>query len=154
MTTPLPDDLKTLLTSPDTLKVLATVGPDGEPHAVLDPSIHLDAGGRLVYLELLESSRTQRDLVASLWFDRPVTLMVTGRGRTWRIAARAWKAHVAGPLFRRHYEWIRAERPAADLAAVWLIEPVAVTEETDAVRRARQEAERPFFIHLDRLART
>ena len=154
MTTPLPDDLKTLLTSPDTLKVLATVGPDGEPHAVLDPSIHLDADGRLVYLELLESSRTQRDLVASLWFDRPVTLMVTGRGRTWRIAARAWKAHVAGPLFRRHYEWIRAERPAADLAAVWLIEPVAVTEETDAVRRARQEAERPFFIHLDRLART
>lgn len=153
MTVRLDPALRALLAEPGAVRALATAGPDGEPHAVLSPDIELD-GERLLYLEPLEASRTQRDLVASIWFERPVTLVVAGEGgATWRIRGRVRKAHVAGPVFRARYERLQAADPDADLAAVWEIEPQAVTDESPQTLRRRQEAERPFFKHLDRIAR-
>jgi hypothetical protein len=149
----LPPRVKALLSDPVSLKVLATSDRSGRPQAAIDPSIHLGADGRLVYLERLEGSRTQRDLVASLWFDRPVAVVVQRGEEAFEILGRAAKALVTGPEFRRHYEAVRAATPAADLAAVWLVEPLEVTELTYEDRRARQEAARPFLTHLDRLAR-
>jgi len=146
--------LRAQLASPHATRVLATTGPHGDPHAVLAPALEVDDAGRLLYLEPLEASRTQRDLVASIWFDRPVAVVVGDRdGTTWRIRGRVRKAHVAGPLFRDRYERLRAERPGADLAAVWEIEPLEVSDESYATLRARQDTERPFFKHLDQLTR-
>lgn len=142
-----------LLADPATVKILATSDRAGRPHATLDPSIHLDDGGRLVYLERLEGSRTQRDLVVSLWFDRRVAVTLQRGPEAYEILGRPVKTLVAGPEFRRHYEAQRARAPEGDLAAVWLIEPLEVAELTHDVRRLRQEAERPFLTHLDRLAR-
>ncbi|HEX9240937.1 MAG TPA: hypothetical protein VF875_00710 [Anaeromyxobacter sp.] len=154
MTVSLEPLLRTHLASPHSARVLATTGPQGDPHAVLSPALEVDEAGCLLYLEPLEASRTQRDLVASIWFDRPVAVVVAGcDGTTWRIRGRVRKAHVAGPLFRERYERLRAERPGADLAAVWEIEPLEVSDESYATLRARQDAERPFFKHLDQLAR-
>ena len=155
MTIPLEAPLRALVGSRDAVRVLATTGPDGAPHAVLGPSLEVDEAGRLLYLEPLEASRTQRDLVATIWFDRPVAFSGAHRaGTTWRIRGRVRKAHVAGPVFRDRYERLRAERPGADLAAVWEIEPQEVSDESYATLFARQSAERPFFKHLDQLART
>jgi hypothetical protein len=153
VTTPLDLSLRALLAEPGAIRVLATAGPDGEPHAVLTPAVEVDPAGRLLYLEHLEASRTQRDLVAALWFERPVVLLVADRdGATWRIRGRVRKAHVAGPTFRARYERLRAEQPGTDLAAVWEIEPQEISDESPATLRRRQDAERPFFKHLDRLA--
>lgn len=155
MTTLSTPPLRTLLSDRRAVRVLATASPDGEPHAVLAPAVEVDDAGRILYLEPLESSRTQRDLVASIWFEKPVTIVVAGDdGATWRIRGRVRKAHVAGPIFRARYERLRDAEPPADLAAVWEIEPQAVTDETPATLRRRQDAERPFFKHLDRIART
>ncbi|WP_242393815.1 hypothetical protein [Anaeromyxobacter oryzisoli] len=142
-----------LLADAATVKILATSDRSGRPHATVAPSIHLDDDGRLVHLERLESSGTQRNLVASLWFDRPVAVTVQRGAEAFEIVGVPVKALVAGPEFRRQYEALRARAPEDDLAAVWLIEPREVTELTHDVRRARQEAERPFLTHLDRLAR-
>jgi len=155
VTVALEPPLRALLAYRHAARVLATTGPDGEPHAVLSPDLEVDAAGHILYLEPLEASRTQRDLVASIWFDRPVAVVVADRdGTTWRIRGRVRKAHVAGAVFRGHYERLRAERPGADLAAVWEIEPQQISDESYATLRARQEVERPFFKHLDQLART
>jgi hypothetical protein len=118
------------------------------------PALEVDDAGRLLYLEPLEASRTQRDLVASIWFDRPAVVVVVQQdGTSWRIRCRVRKAHVAGPLFRERYERLRAQHPGADLAAVWELEPQEISDETAATLRRRQDAERPFFKHLDRIAR-
>ncbi len=153
MATSIPPRVQALLSDPESVKVLATSDQAGRPRAAIDPSIHLGAHGRLVYLERLEGSPTQRDLVASLWFDRPVAIVVQRGEEAFEILGRATKALVTGPEFRRHYEAVRAATPQADLAAVWFVEPLEVTELSYEVRRARQEAARPFLTHLDRLAR-
>lgn len=154
MTDALTPQLRTLLAAPHALRVLATCGVDGSPHAVLAPALEVDAEGRILYLEPLESSRTQRDLVAAIWFDRPAVVVVVGEdGTTWRISGRVRKAHVTGALFRERYERLRAEEPGTDLAAVWEIEPREITDESAATLGRRQEAGRPFFTHLDRIAR-
>jgi hypothetical protein len=146
--------LRALLAAPHVVRVLATCGPDGSPHAVVSPDLEVDDAGRVLYLEPLESSRTQRDLVASIWFDRPAAIVVVGEdGTTWRIRGRVRKAHVAGPVFRARYERLARERPGSDLAAVWELEPQEIVDETPATLRRRQDVERPFFKHLDRIAR-
>ncbi|HSM92676.1 MAG TPA: hypothetical protein VLT47_07265 [Anaeromyxobacteraceae bacterium] len=145
--------VQALLADPATTKVLATSDRAGRPHAVVDDSLHLGADGRLVYLERLEGSAAQRNLVASLWFDRPAAITLRRGAESVEIVGRPVKTLVAGPEFRRHYEAARAQAPEGDLAAVWLIEPLEVSELTYEVRRTCQEAERPFLTHLDRLAR-
>jgi hypothetical protein len=146
--------VRALLDDPATIKILATSDRAGRPHAIVaDDLLQVDADGRLLYLERLEGSPTQRNLVASLWFDRPVAVSLRREDASFEIVGRAVKTLVTGPVFRRHYEAVRTRDPEADLAAVWLIEPDAVEEHSYAHRRARQEAERPFLTHLDRLAR-
>ncbi len=154
MSTVLHPSLRELLGDQQAFRVLVTCGPSEEPHAVVAPVLEVDAAGRILYLEPLEASRTQRDLVGSLWFDLPIAFVVVGRdGTTWRIGGRVRKSHVAGPLFRERYERLNREQPGSDLAAVWEIEPQEISDETPATLRKRQDAERPFFKHLDRIAR-
>lgn len=142
-----------LLTDPSAVVALATSDRAGRPHAVLDADVRPSGDGALLYLERLEGSRTQRDLVHALWFDRPVAVTVRRGGESYELLGRPVKSVVAGPEFRRHYEEVRAADPEVDLAAVWRIELLEVAELTYAHRRARQELERPFLTHLDRLVR-
>ena len=141
-----------LLADEDTLKILATVDSSGVPHAVVKQSFQLNDEGQLVYLELLESSRTNRNLVGSLWFDRRIAIHLAGRNNeSWQIKGRPVKAHICGPVFRRYYEEVRRKLPGADLATVWLIEPEEVIDETVDARQRDEERLHPFFGHLDRL---
>jgi hypothetical protein len=154
MKTELEPRLRELLSDRDAVRVLVTCGPSGAPHAVVGPALEVDVAGRILYLEPLEASRTQRDLVSSLWFDRPVAIVVVVRhGTTWRIGGRVRKSHLAGPVFRERYVRLSREQPGSDLAAVWEIAAQEISDETPTTLRKRQDAERPFFRHLDRIAR-
>ena len=144
-------DVIDLVNDPATVKILATVDPDGAPHAVVKQSLHVAADGKLHYLELLETSTTNRNLVHSIWFDRLVTIALIGTDRRVQIKGRPVKNHITGPLFLEHYRRIR-ER--GDLAGVWVIAPVQVIDENLAARRSAESARHPAFIHLDRIART
>lgn len=72
-------DIEDLLSDEETIKVLATTDEKGIPHAVVKQSLHLGEDGNLVYLELLESSRTNKNMVWSIWFDRKVSIVLTGK---------------------------------------------------------------------------
>ncbi len=148
----LPSDIAELLGDPATVGTIATLDESGAPHAVPSPFLSLDPHGRLIHLELLETSTTHRNLLRSIWFDRPVSVTLAGSdGRVTVIRGRPHKAHVSGPLFSGYYEEVRSRLGDADLAAVWLIEPEEVSEEGYALRKAREEALHPFHLHLDRL---
>ncbi|MCW2318823.1 hypothetical protein M2322_004392 [Rhodoblastus acidophilus] len=154
MTFRLTPDVSALLDDPETIKILATVGADGAPHAVAKQSLHLGEDGCLHYLELLESSTTNKNMVRSLWFDGTVAITLAHRdGRSVQIKGRPIKVHITGELFQRHYRALRLSDPEADLASVWVIEPVAVTDQNARVRREAEAVRHPHFLHLDRLAR-
>ena len=141
-----------LLAEPATAKVVATTDEFGFPYAIASSFLQAGAGGELVHLELLEKSVTNRNLLRSLWFDKKVSVtLVASDGRSFVINGKPVKALISGPVFRHYYQQIRTLHEDADLAAVWLIEPKEVVNETYAVRKQAEEERFPFSVHLDRL---
>jgi len=143
-----------LLGDSETTKVLATLDADGFPHAVVKQSLQPGEDGEIIYLELLESSRTNKNLVRSIWFGQKIAIALKGKdGRSWQVKGKPVRTHITGPLFQEHYTAIRQRLGDVDLAAVWVIEPEEVIEETFAVSKGEEERQHPFFSHLDLLAR-
>lgn len=142
-----------LLGEPGAAGTIATLNEDGAPHVVPSPFLHLNDDGYLVHLELLETSASHRNLLRSIWFEKPVAVSITtSDGRVATAGGRVYKAHVSGPLFSRYYRDVRSRLGDADLVAVWLIEPLSARDESYELRKAREEEFHPFFRHLDRLA--
>ncbi|AJE02161.1 hypothetical protein [Geobacter pickeringii] len=148
-------DIIDLIHDPATTTVLATLDGNGFPEAVVTDTIRVDEHGNLLYLELLESSGTNRNLVRSIWFNGRVAVAVGGKaGERWQIKGRPVKTHITGDLFLQHYQEVREQRGDVELAAVWVIEPDEVADERFETRKSEEERAHPSFRHLDRLART
>jgi hypothetical protein len=146
-----PDFIKAF-NDPAATKVLATVGPDGIPHVVFKGSLHIDEAGRIVLLELTEYSETNRNLVKAIWFDQKVALNLrTTDHRSYHIVGRPERAIIAGPVFERYYQEIRAKLGDVDLSTVWIIAPESLDEKGKAAALKANEGRLPL-IHLDRIA--
>lgn len=144
--------LKKNLTKPDTVAVLATINNDGTPHTALLESARLTENGALEYLELLESSRGYRNLTASLWFNKTVSVLVsTPDGTRFQIIGVPDRITVCGAYFEDRYRQIREKRGDVDLAAVCSIKILEIEDDSFAVKFAQQESVRPFYKHLDRI---
>lgn len=155
MAVALAEEVVRLLSEKETIKVLATTDENGVPHAVVKQSLHLGEDGNLVYLELLESSQTNKNMVRSIWFKGRVAVILSGKdGLSYQIKGRPVKAVVAGPVFQKYYVDVRNRRGDVDLAAVWIIEPEVVIDQAYPARRRHEESARPYFRHLDRLAKS
>ncbi|PWC45843.1 pyridoxamine 5'-phosphate oxidase family protein [Azospirillum sp. TSO22-1] len=143
-----------LIADPTAAKVLVTTDEDGTPHAVATDFLEIAGDGTILYLEPLESSASNRNLVRSIWYDRRVAIALKGAdGRSVQIKGRPVRTHVAGPVFQRHYVDFQERHGDIDLAAVWVIRPEAVHDEDFGRAKAHEEATRPFFRHLDRIAK-
>ena len=154
MATKLNKEIIALFSSDDSTKVLATINEHGYPHAAAKPFIRVDDDGNLLYLELVESSRTQKNLVRSIWFNQKVSVSVSDRsGQSWQINGTPVKTLITGPIFLHHYRDVRKRLGDVDLSAVWVIEPEEVINENISVRHAEEEQAHPLFRHLDRLAK-
>jgi Pyridoxamine 5'-phosphate oxidase len=155
MATKLSKEIIALFGSDDSTKVLATINEQGYPHAAAKPFIRVDDDGNLLYLELVESSHTQKNLVRSIWFDQKVSISISdNNGQSWQIKGKPVKTLITGPVFLHHYSDVRNRLGDVDLSAVWVIEPEEVINENLAVRHAEEELAHPVFRHLDRLAKT
>jgi len=147
-------DVIDLLQNAGTTKVLTTVDEHGVPHSVVKGSLALGEDGNLVVLELIESSHTHRNLTRSIWYDRPVAILLKGEGegdRAYQIKGVPIKLHVSGPVFRRYYTEVRDRLGDVGLAGVWVIRPDEVINQSWRARYEQERAERPTFTHLDRL---
>jgi hypothetical protein len=154
MATKLNKEIIALLGSDDSTKVLATVNELGYPHAAVKPYILADDDGNLLYLELVESSLTQKNLVRSIWFDQKVSISVSGKnGQSWQIKGKPVKTLITGPVFLHHYQDVCQRLGDVGLSAVWVIEPEEVINENILVRHTEEEQAHPVFRHLDRLAK-
>lgn len=141
-----------LIQDKDTLKVLATVDENGVPNASIKQSLYLNKDGNIEYLELLESSKTNRNFTNSIWFDKKVSILLKGDGDlSYEVKGKPIKALIAGEIFQEKYVSIREKLGDVDLAAVWIIEPEEVINKSYFFRKDKEELERPYFKHLDRL---
>lgn len=144
----IPDEWKKLINAPDTLKVLATVDSDGVPHVVFKDSIIVNEDGYVEYLELLESSQTNKNMTYSIWFNKTVAVSVYSGGRSFQIKGTPYRELITGREFEKRYITVK-EKQGEDLAAVWLIEPYQIKEQTYEVRKAAEEKAHPLLRHLD-----
>ncbi len=145
------DELVALVRDEQTVKVLATVDADGTPHAVVKQSLTVSDDGMLVHHELLESSRTNKNLLRAVWFGGRVSVTLRRGEMSWQVKGRPVHAHVAGPVFQREYVRIRERLGDVDLAAVWVIEPDEAVDQSLTRRKEQEEAAHPHFLHLDRI---
>jgi hypothetical protein len=148
-------ETRTAIGAIDSVKVVATVGKEGIPHAVVKDSLTLLDDGTIAFYELLETSQTQKNLVYSIWFNKPVSITVlTKEGRSYQVKGLPKKAVVAGQRFTEAYIDVQNRLgPDIDLSALWLIAPSEEREQTFLVRRQIEEAAHPYEIHVDRIAK-
>lgn len=150
----LPKEIIDLLEDKNTVKLLATVDQDGHPHLVVKQTIRADDQGNLIYFELLESSKTNKNLVRSIWFNGVASIALANiNGQSYQIKCKPVKSIVNGPQFRRYYIEAQKELGDVDLAAVWVLQPESVVDQTYPSRRSEEERIHPYFNHLDRLAK-
>jgi hypothetical protein len=149
---PLPSDVVALLADETAIKALTTLDADGVPWIEIPHALLAGDDGTILYLELLESSATNRNLVRSLWFDAKVAIILQGKdGQAVHIKGTPIKIHITGPLFQQHYQAVRDQLGDVELAGVWVIRPDEITDRSYAAAAAREAAEHPVFVHLDRL---
>ena len=98
MAAQLTQEQRALINDPETHKVLATLDESGAPHVVFKQSLYVSEEGNIHYLELLESSRTNRNLVRAIWFDRKVSIVVKGGDRqSFQVKGQPIEVHISGP---------------------------------------------------------
>ncbi|MDR0881673.1 MAG: hypothetical protein LBP55_03910 [Candidatus Adiutrix sp.] len=145
------EDIRDIINDPQTVKVVGTVSPAGQPHTAVKQSLTVNDQGELEYLELFESSESYRNITSGLWRDLPVSVTVlSARGEAYNITGRTRRILVAGRKYEERYREV-LEKHGYDLAAVVTISPQAISDESPRRKFEEQERDRFFFKHLDRL---
>lgn len=143
--------IRKLFNDPKSHKVLATVSRDGIVNVAFKDSIGIDKEGNLEYLELLESSQTNRNMTNAIWFDRMVAVNAADdSGISVQIKGIPFRYTMVGPRFEEAYARVREQDPDSDLAGIWSIHPVEVIEETYVKRRQKERKLYPIIGHIDR----
>jgi hypothetical protein len=150
----LQDKIIKLINARDTIKVLSTVDNKGIPHTVFKDFLEVDNDGNIIYLELIESSATNNNMVNSIWFKKKVSITIRSKdNESYQIKGIPVKAHISGQIFKRYYEFVKGNIEDGDLSTVWVIKPEELRNETYTYRKRQEEEKHPLLIHLDRLAK-
>ena len=147
-----PSVINALQDASGSLKILATASLCGTPHIRLARYCPLDEEGNILYAEAFQSTQTNHDLEAGLLFSLEATIYVlVSERQMWQIVGTPVKKLVCGPVFRHFYDIARAEGGSGDIAAVWVIQPRSISDESWEARRRQVIAKQPFRQHLDQV---
>jgi hypothetical protein len=148
----LQEEIIRLLKDPEARKAVATVDEKGVPHVVFKDSLTVLDDGKIAYAEELDSSRANKNMVRSIWFDKMVAVTVSKDAVAYQIKGKPYKCLITGSLFKQFLMEAREQRgPDSDIQSVWIITPEEVRDATTAQRVKDEEQNRPFFNrHLDR----
>lgn len=145
------NEVLALLNDSECVKILCCVDEDGTPRSSVKDSLR-SAGENILYFEFIESSKTNRCMTRALWFDKKVSvLLLTPDKKSFLITARPARVLVSGKDFQAFYHEVSKKYGGLDLSAVWILKPEKITEQTLQKRIEQEAAERPYFVHLDRL---
>lgn len=137
-----------------TVKVLATTNKEGNVHVVFKGSLNVGDDGNIIYLEFIESSITNSNMVHSIWFNGEVTIAVKGeKGESYEIKGVPERALISGPVFEKYYKQAAQKDPTLDLSTVWIIEPKSIRNQSFKKRKQEEEEKHPILAHVDRFAK-
>lgn len=155
MSVQLSAEVKQAVLDKDSVKVIATISKEGIVHVTAKDSITVDENGRIKFLELLEKSQTQKNLVYALWFNKQVAInIITKDKKSYQIKGIPYKAVTGSHVFQEAYTDVQNHLGEdVDLSAIWLIDVDEVQEETFWAKREELEKEYPYELHIDRLAK-
>lgn len=143
-----------LIKNKDTVKALATINRDNIPNVVFKEFLDVNEEGNIIYLELIESSNTNSNMVNSIWFKRKVAINIKSQeGISYQIKGTPTRALISGPVFENYYKLVSEKIEDGDLSTVWIITPEEIINETYEVRKKEEEEKHPLLKHVDRLAK-
>jgi len=133
------------LRDPETIKALTTTDEEGVPHTVFKNSLTVLENGYIAYMELIETSQTQRNILRSLWFRKKVSISFINprTGITYQIKGEPYKFIVDGPLWDKFLGEIRMRIPKANPSGVWLITPTEIRNQAYEKRKEEEAKRRP-----------
>jgi hypothetical protein len=153
-----------LINDKNTIKAVATTDRNGIVHIVFKGLVSVDTdnhGGTIRFLELNETSQTNKNMTYSLWFKKTVSINILSAGitdserKSYQIKGIPVKALICGKEFEESYRMVREYFGAdADLSTIWIVEPQEIREETASIRRQAERKDYPLIGHLDRYAGT
>ena len=146
----IPEEVRDIINNPESIKVLTTISRDGVPHAVFKGSLKAREGNVLEYLEFIESSQTNKNMVYSIWFNKTVAIAVLFGDKSFQLKGKVQRAIIAGAEFESRYKEIQKERNI-DLSTVYLIDVEEIREESFEKRRTEELEQHPILQHLDLL---
>lgn len=147
------DTLRQLIGQADTVKLIVTVSRSREPFAEEAPHLSVNEAGQLIHLELLETSKTNRNLVHNIWFSGKAVVYLQNGRESYVVPVTPVKSIISGPVFERHYTAIRKKIGDVGLVAVWVLQPEEYIDTSFVKQKQLEEENRKSFIHLDRLAK-
>ena len=144
----LPKEVMEILSEPETLKVLTTTGENGNPHSVFKSSLIALDEETLGYLELIEVSRTNKNILLNLWGKKLVSVVLFNpkTGASYQIKAEPYKLVDQGPIWENFLDQVWQVMPDANPASVWLLKPREILNEGYQARLEEIEtAYKPSF---------
>jgi hypothetical protein len=147
-------DIESIVNDPDSVKVLASIDRNGVVHAVFKESIATTEDGNIYFLELNETSQTNKNMTYSLWFKHSVSVNILAKDKiSYQVKGTPTRTIICGPEFEKAYIAVQERLGAdADLSAIWIIRPDEIREETPVVRQAEERKKYPLIGHLDRFS--
>lgn len=138
--------------SEDTIAAIATIDKNGIPHVTYKDSFSVTENGELEFLEIIETSVTNKNLTYHLWFNKLVTINFLSKDKkSFLIKGKVERAIISGKEFEKRYVALRKKLGDIDLATVWRIAPTDFINNSFEKRRLEEEEAHPLLRHLDRL---
>ena len=141
----LPKEITETLNDEETVKMLTTLDEKGFPHTVIKDTLKASEDGYLAYMELLETSQTQMNMLGSYWFKKDVSISLYNKksGVAYQVKGEPYRFVYEGTLWDQFLQEVWKLMPDADPAGVWLIDPKLVINQDYKARREDQKRRRP-----------
>ncbi|HLA26908.1 MAG TPA: hypothetical protein VJZ49_03320 [Syntrophales bacterium] len=149
----IPLELRGLLEDPESVKVLTTTDKDGVPNTVFKASLTALDDDFLAYVELFESSRSQKNMLQSLWFKKPVAMAVCKGGLAYQIKGEPYRFVIEGPLRDSFFQQVWKRIPEVNPSGVWLIRPKEIIDESYKTQQKKEQSRINYSIWFQYLGR-
>lgn len=137
----LPKEVVEALRDPEAIKVLTTRDEDGTPHTVFKYSMTVMDDGQLAFLELLERSRTYKNMLRNHWFKQKVAVSIFNpkSGIAYQIKGAPTRCILEGDEWTDFRANLWKHMPDLEPAALWLIGPEEVMDESIEARLSEEK---------------
>jgi hypothetical protein len=144
----LPKEVIEAFKDPETIKVLTTMDEEGIPHTVFKYSMIVREDGQLAFLELLERSRTYKNMLHCHWFKKTVCVSIFNpkTGLAYQIKGIPTRCIIEGDEWTQFRADLWKQMPDIEPAALWYIGPEEVLDES---MESRLEEEKKRILQLE-----